>query len=266
MIDNKRTAISIDRVFKRFPLKGRSKGLLALDDLSMAVEPGEFVALLGPSGCGKSTLLRLIASLEEPTDGKVMVNGESPSVLACRHAFGVAFQDHALLPWLTVQGNIALPFSLAGRSVDRDSVTTLIDLVGLKGFENARPAQLSGGMRQRVSIARSLVLSPKVLLLDEPFGALDAVTRRQMNIELQRIWSKQRITTVLVTHSVEEALFLSDRVVVLSARPGKIMREIAVPFGRPRAPHVMRSDAFHQLVDELTLSLQPPNGDPDDGG
>ena len=219
MAENKRAAITIDRVFKRFPLKGRSEGILALEDLSLSVVSGEFVALLGPSGCGKSTLLRLIASLEEPTDGKVAVNGEAPSVLACRHAFGVAFQDHALLPWLTVQGNIALPFRLAGQSVDRHAVSTLIDLVGLEGFENARPRQLSGGMRQRVSIARALALSPEVLLLDEPFGALDAVTRRQMNIELQRIWSQQCITTVLVTHSVEEALFLSDRVVVLGIGP-----------------------------------------------
>ena len=182
-----------------------------------------------------------------------------------RHAFGVAFQDHALLPWLTVQGNIALPFRLAGQPVDRDAIGALIDLVGLQGFENARPRQLSGGMRQRVSIARSLALAPEVLLLDEPFGALDAVTRRQMNIELQRIWSRQCITTVLVTHSVEEALFLSDRVVVLSARPGRIVNELRVPFGRPRAPEVMRSETFHEWVDELTASLQPPGGDADDG-
>jgi ABC-type nitrate/sulfonate/bicarbonate transport system ATPase subunit len=258
MVENKQTAITIDRVFKRFPLKGRSDGLLALEDLSLSIVSGEFVALLGPSGCGKSTLLRLIASLEVPTTGTVAINGETPSALARRHAFGVAFQDHALLPWLTVQGNIGLPFSLAGQSVDRLAVSALIDLVGLKGFEKARPRQLSGGMRQRVSIARSLVLSPEVLLLDEPFGALDAVTRRQMNIELQRIWSQQCITTVLVTHSVEEALFLSDRVVVLSARPGKIITELKVPFERPRAPGIMRSETFHQLVDELTLSLHPP--------
>jgi NitT/TauT family transport system ATP-binding protein len=257
MAENKRVAITIENVLKRFPLKGRSGGVLALEDLSLSIVTGEFVALLGPSGCGKSTLLRLIASLEEPTEGNVLVNGETPSELARRHAFGVAFQDHALLPWLTVQSNIALPFSLAGQSVDRLAVKALIDLVGLEGFENARPRQLSGGMRQRVSIARSLVLSPQVLLLDEPFGALDAVTRRQMNIELQRIWSRHCITTVLVTHSVEEALFLSDRVIVLSARPGKIINELDVPFGRPRAPEVMRSEAFHQLVDELTLSLQP---------
>jgi NitT/TauT family transport system ATP-binding protein len=260
MAELKKAAITIENVIKRYPLKGTVDGVLALAELSLSVDSGEFVSLLGPSGCGKSTLLRLIASLEAPTSGKVAVNNELPSALARRHAFGVAFQDHALLPWLTVRRNIELPFSLAGKPVDREAVQGLIDLVGLSDFENARPRQLSGGMRQRVSIARSLVLSPEVLLLDEPFGALDAVTRRQMNIELQRIWSTHRITTVLVTHSVEEALFLSDRVVVLSARPGKIINDIKVPFHRPRTPEVMRKEAFHQLVDELTVSLQPLDG------
>lgn len=253
-------AISIQHLTKRFPLQGRNEGVVALEDVSIAVERSEFVALLGPSGCGKSTLLRLVASLERPTEGSVSIGGEAPRSLAARHALGVAFQDHALLPWLNVRDNIALPFSLANRAVDREAVGGLIDLVGLVGFENARPGQLSGGMRQRVSIARSLVLSPEVLLLDEPFGALDAVTRRQMNIELQRIWSRQRITTILVTHSVDEALFLSDRVLVLSARPGRIIREVATPFDRPRDPAVMRSAAFHDLVDDLTDALHPVEG------
>jgi NitT/TauT family transport system ATP-binding protein len=252
-----RASISIDTVTKRFPLKGNSEGVLALDDVSLTVGQSEFVALLGPSGCGKSTLLRLIASLEEPSEGAVTVNGEAPRGMATHHKLGVAFQDHALLPWLSVHDNIALPFSLANRRVDQEAIGTLIDLVGLKEFETARPGQLSGGMRQRVSIARALVLAPEVLLLDEPFGALDAVTRRQMNIELQRIWSRQQITTVLVTHSVDEALFLADRVLVLSARPGRIIREVEVPFDRPRDPAVMRSEDFHALVDDLTEALHP---------
>jgi NitT/TauT family transport system ATP-binding protein len=257
------SSISIETVTKRFPLKGSSDGMVALDDISLSVAESEFVALLGPSGCGKSTLLRLIASLEEPTEGAVTVNGEAPRGMATRHALGVAFQDHALLPWLSVQDNISLPFSLAGRTIDREAVNDLVELVGLKGFEDARPGQLSGGMRQRVSIARALVLSPEVLLLDEPFGALDAVTRRQMNIELQRIWSRQRITTVLVTHSVDEALFLADRIVVLSARPGRIIREVVVPFERPRDPAIMRTQDFHHLVDELTEALHPVETDSD---
>ncbi len=152
--------------------------------------------------------------------------------------------------------NIALPFKIAGRRVDEPAISRLIELVGLASFGGARPRQLSGGMRQRVSIARALVLEPQVLLLDEPFGALDAVTRRQMNVELQRIWSARQITTMLITHSVDEALFLADRVVVMSGRPGRILREVTVPFTRPRDPSVMRSEEFHHLVDDLTAALE----------
>jgi NitT/TauT family transport system ATP-binding protein len=250
-------SIAINNVTKHFPLKGSSDGVVALENVSLTVAGSEFVALLGPSGCGKSTLLRLMASLETASEGTVTISGEAPVGMATRHALGVAFQDHALLPWLSVYDNIALPSSLANRPVEKAAVNDLIKLVGLEGFEQSRPGQLSGGMRQRVSIARSLILSPEVLLLDEPFGALDAVTRRQMNIELQRIWSRQKITTVLVTHSVDEALFLADRILVLSARPGRIVREVVVPFDRPRDPAIMRSEEFHKLVDDLTDALHP---------
>ena len=251
-----RAAIAIDKVSKRFELAGNKEGVLALSELSLAIAPGEFVAILGPSGCGKSTLLRLVASLEQPTGGSVSVNGAAPGLVSAQHALGVAFQDHALLPWLTVRDNVALPFRLAGRRVDETAITRLLELVGLGTFGTARPKQLSGGMRQRASIARALVLEPEVLLLDEPFGALDAVTRRQMNVELQRIWSARQITTMLMTHSVDEALFLADRVVVMSGRPGRILREVKVPFGRPRDPAVMRSEEFHRLVDDLTAALE----------
>ncbi len=249
-------AIAIDKVSKRFALPGNKDGVLALSELSLDIAPGEFVAILGPSGCGKSTLLRLVASLEQPTAGKVSVNGAAPNLVSGQHALGVAFQDHALLPWLTVHDNIALPFKIAGRRVDEPAITRLIELVGLASFGGARPRQLSGGMRQRASIARALVLEPQVLLLDEPFGALDAVTRRQMNVELQRIWSARQITTMLITHSVDEALFLADRVVVMSGRPGRILREVKVPFARPRDPSVTRSEEFHHLVDDLTAALE----------
>jgi NitT/TauT family transport system ATP-binding protein len=249
-------AISIDRVSKRFPLPGDKEGVLALSELSLSIGSGEFVAILGPSGCGKSTLLRLVASLEQPTGGTVTVNGAAPGLVSAKHALGVAFQDHALLPWLSVHDNVALPFRLAGRTVDEPAIARLLELVGLGSFGNARPKQLSGGMRQRASIARALVLEPEVLLLDEPFGALDAVTRRQMNVELQRIWSARQITTMLITHSVDEALFLADRVVVMSGRPGRILREVEVPFSRPRDPSVMRSEQFHRLVDDLTAALE----------
>jgi NitT/TauT family transport system ATP-binding protein len=249
-------AIRLEHVGKSFALDG-GKQFTALSDIDLSIGKGEFVALLGPSGCGKSTILRLVAALEAPSSGKVSIEGADPQALSRSHRLGVAFQDHALLPWLDVRANVALPFQVAGKKVDTARVEELIRLVGLSGFEKARPRQLSGGMRQRASIARALALQPEVLLLDEPFGALDAVTRRQMNVELQRIWSAQRITTLLVTHSVDEALFLADRVIVMSGRPGRIIRDITVPFERPRKPSVMRDAAFHQLVDELTLALEP---------
>jgi NitT/TauT family transport system ATP-binding protein len=254
-------AIELRGVAKRFSLE-RGRALAALERIDLAVAEGEFVALIGPSGCGKSTILRLIAALEQPSEGTVLADGQAPQALALAHRLGVAFQDHALLPWLTVADNVALPFKVAGKPVDRDAIARLIDTVGLAGFERARPKQLSGGMRQRVSIARALVLDPAVLLLDEPFGALDAVTRRQLNGELQRIWSARRITTVLVTHAVEEALFLADRVIVLSRRPGRIIKELVSPFARPRDFAVTRTDAFHRQADELTLALEPEAVEP----
>jgi NitT/TauT family transport system ATP-binding protein len=162
-----------------------------------------------------------------------------------------------LLPWRSVVGNLELPFQIAGRAPDRVRIASLIELVGLKGFEAARPSQLSGGMRQRASIARALCLEPKLLLLDEPFGALDAVTRHSLNLELQRIWQRDRITTILVTHTVEEAIFLADRVLVMSGRPGRVVRELHGPFVRPRTVETTRLEEFHKIVDDLTLSLEP---------
>lgn len=249
-------AIRLTGVAKEYRLD-RGKAVRALDGIDLAIGDGEFVALIGPSGCGKSTILRLLAALEAPTAGTVEVAGGPPAALAGAHRLGVAFQDHALLPWLSVHSNVALPFQVAGRSVDHAKIADLLRLVGLAGFEQARPSQLSGGMRQRVSIARALVLDPAVLLLDEPFGALDAVTRRHMNIELQRIWQDRGTTTLLVTHSVDEALFLADRVVVMSGRPGRILATHAVPFARPRRPDIMRSTEFHRLADALTAALEP---------
>lgn len=234
---------------------GSGKRLRAVDGVSLEISEGEFVAVIGPSGCGKSTILRMIASLEEPTEGEVRINGAEPSMLAKDHRLGVAFQDHALLPWLSVWDNLALPFRAAGMRPEAETIASLISLVGMEGFEKSRPKQLSGGMKQRVAIARALALGPEVLLLDEPFGALDAVTRRQMNVELQEIWSRDAITTLLITHSVEEAVFLADRLVVLTHRPGRIKLIEEVPFARPRDRELMRTAAFHELCDRLTGAL-----------
>ncbi|MBE9638713.1 ABC transporter ATP-binding protein [Salipiger mangrovisoli] len=249
-------AIRLDGVSKSFRLDD-GKTVTALEGIDLGLREGEFVAVLGPSGCGKSTVLRLIAGLETASTGAVRIEGRAPSELAAAHRLGVAFQDHALLPWLSVAQNIALPYRVAGSKVDHARVDALIELVGLTGFRDARPSQLSGGMRQRASIARALVLDPDVLLLDEPFGALDAVTRRHMNVELQRIWGTRTLTTLLVTHSVDEAIFLADRIIVMTGRPGRILREVTVPFPRPRDPSVLRTPEFHALVDELTLALDP---------
>jgi len=244
-------AVALDAVGKTFGL-ARGRSVTALQGVDLQVADGEFVAIVGPSGCGKSTVLRMVAGLEAPTEGTVAVEGRAPGDLARSHRLGVAFQEHALLPWSNVWDNVALPYRLAGRPVDRARVDALVELVGLQGFEKARPRQLSGGMRQRAAIARALVLHPDVLLLDEPFGALDAVTRRRMNRELARIWAEERITTVLVTHDVEEALFLADRVVVMTGRPGTVRHVHEVAFARPRGAELTRSPEFHEAVDLLT--------------
>lgn len=224
------SSLDIQSVSKTFGSNG--DGLLALRDINLHIRPGEFTCVVGGSGCGKTTLLRIIAGLERAYSGSVTLGGNSISGPGLDR--GIVFQEHRLLPWLTVEQNVGFGLSELPSAERRERVARYIDLVGLRGFEQAYPHQLSGGMAQRVAIARALVSHPKLLLLDEPFGALDALTRIRMQQELLRIWQAQRTTMIFVTHDIDEAIYLADRIVIMSPRPGTIKQIFQVEMPRPR--------------------------------
>ncbi|WP_299968925.1 ABC transporter ATP-binding protein [uncultured Roseobacter sp.] len=226
-----------------------------LSPMDLTVAGGSTLALVGPSGCGKSTLLRIAAGLESSDTGTVALGGDSPDILRARGALAVAFQEDALLPWRTLQGNVALGRRLARLPGDTGLVRDLIARVGLAGFEGHRPGALSGGMRQRAAIARCLATGPQVLLLDEPFGAVDELTRRRLNLDLPPLWQQTNATVLMVTHSVSEAVLLSDRVVVLSNRPASVVADISVALDRPRTAKMLSTADFRSTIARVEQAL-----------
>ncbi|WP_407318351.1 ABC transporter ATP-binding protein [Isoptericola halotolerans] len=256
-------AVEVRGVSRRFA--SRSGDVVALADVDLTVRAGEFVSLIGPSGCGKSTLLRLIADLDRPTSGELAVFGSSPRAARQNHDFGIAFQQAGLLPWRSVRGNVELPLELHGtsRAARRARATELLGLVGLADFADHRPDQLSGGMQQRVAIARALAESPSLLLMDEPFGALDEMTREHVQTELLRLRAESGAAVVFVTHSIPEAVYLSDRVVVMSARPGRVREIVPVALGDTgdRTEELREDDQFFDRVRAVREALHGTDGD-----
>jgi NitT/TauT family transport system ATP-binding protein len=246
------SAVQCRNVSVRFITERRT--VTALDDVSFSVETGGFMSLLGPSGCGKSTLLRVVADLLAPTSGSISVLGRTPHEARVDRALGFVFQDAALLPWRTALENVALPLEVGGRRglpAGAPTPRELLRLVGLEGWEGSFPHELSGGMRQRVSIARALLGGPRLLLMDEPFGALDEITRDRLNEELRRIWLQTGTTILFVTHSVYEAIFLGEAVLVLAANPGRVRATVEIDLPRERMLSIRETESFNRIAAKM---------------
>jgi NitT/TauT family transport system ATP-binding protein len=247
--------IAIERVHKIFP--SGAGPVTALTNVDLSIAPGEFISLIGPSGCGKSTLMRLIGDLTQPSGGSIRVKGKTPDQARRDRDYGIVFQSPVLYDWRTVQRNVELPLEVMGVAAEERAkrAREMLRLVGLSDFARAYPWQLSGGMQQRVSIARALVFAPSILLMDEPFGALDEITRERMQQELLQVWERASATVIFVTHSIPEAVFLSDRVVVMSPRPGRIETVITIDLPRPRTITTREDPRFFTLATEVRERL-----------
>src|SRR5215210_5236366 len=252
------SVVSLEGVAKEFG----AGGVRAVEAIDLQIAEREFVSLIGPSGCGKSTLLRIVGDLIQPSNGKVVVNGKTPHQARLDRDYGIVFQDAVLFDWRTVSKNISLPLEMLGwdRTKRAERVNELVELVELTGFESHHPWQLSGGMQQRVSIARALSFNPPLLLMDEPFGALDEMTRERLNLELLRIWQASGSTVIFVTHSISEAVFLSTRVVVVSPRPGRIVGVVDVDLPQPRGIETREGPRFAELIREVRRLLRQGGG------
>jgi NitT/TauT family transport system ATP-binding protein len=253
--------VSIQNVNKIFGL-GTPNQVHALKDINLTIQPNEFISFIGPSGCGKSTLLRAIGDLITPTSGQVVINGKSAHQARLDRDYGMVFQAATLYDWRTVAKNVQLPLELMKYSKEKKEARTreMLALVELSDFYHHYPWQLSGGMQQRVAIARALAFEPSILLMDEPFGALDEMTRERLNLELLSIWEKTRTTVIFVTHSITEAVFLSTRVVVMSARPGRIIRDIKIDLAHPRNTETRENVRFFELETEVREALRESEG------
>jgi len=255
--DNTTVAISAEGVNKIFN-PNTEEQVIALKDIDLEIQAGEFISLIGPSGCGKSTLMRLVADLLQPTSGDLKVNGKTPAQARLDRDYGMVFQAATLYEWRTVSKNVQLPLEIMGYSKAQriERAQEMLELVELGQFGNHYPWQLSGGMQQRVSIARALAFEPSILLMDEPFGALDEFTRERMNLELLSIWDRTKVTIIFVTHSIAEAVFLSSRIVVMSPRPGRITEIVDNALPYPRNFETRESPAYYQMVTEVRELLR----------